>query len=162
MKRILSLSAMVSTIILSFLLDRGFTLLSQAVKDKFGADYLISDRLRPLLIGEMVANIIFILAMFGLAWLVLLKFNKDVLIAWIFILVGFLCMLYLPLVLVGPPGLQEFLTTSGFGVMTRGFRATLMENGFGTYFGLGSSGVLVIGILRLFRGETFYGNPSRL
>ena len=123
---------------------------------------LISDRLRPLLIGEMVANIIFILALFGLAWLVLLKFNKDVLIAWIFILVGFLCMLYLPLVLVGPPGLQEFLTTSGFGVMTRGFRATLMENGFGTYFGLGSSGVLVIGILRLFRGETFYGNPSRL
>jgi hypothetical protein len=146
---------MVSTIILSFLLDRGFTLLRQAGKDKFGADNFFTDQLRSLLIGEMVANIIFILALFGLAWLVLLRFNKDVLIAWIFILVGFICMLYLPLVLGGPPGLQGFLTSSGFGVMTRGFQATLMENGFGTYFGLGSSGVLIMGILGLFRGETF-------
>jgi hypothetical protein len=100
---------------------------------------------------EIVANVVFILALFGLAWLVLLRFEKDVLITWIFIVVGMIGVLYLPLVLVGPQGWQEFLTSSGFGVMTRGFRATLMERGFGTYFGIASAGIFTVGVLGLFR-----------
>jgi hypothetical protein len=134
MSKALSITAMVFTILLSFLRDWGYALLRREWAEQPGSGFSVPDVLRIMLIGEIVANIAFILAMFGLAWLVLSGFEKDTLIAWIFILVGIIGMLYLPLVLAGPQGLQEFLTSSGFGVATRGFRMTLMGRGFGTNF----------------------------
>ncbi len=139
---------MILTLILSFLLDRSYALLKPAV---MGPDQLNSRALLPRFAGDFVADLIFVLALLGLAWLVLIKFDKDILVAILYIAVGIIGLLYLLLVLIGPPGVAEPLVTSAFGVMTRGFRATLMEIGFGTYFGMASAGIFIIGVTRLVR-----------
>jgi hypothetical protein len=160
MKRVPSLLAMVSTLIVSFLPDWGYSLLNRTRWEQFRSEFSVSEVLRPMFIGEIIANLIFVLMLLGLAWLVLLRYEKDVLTVWIFVGLGLICMLYLPMVLIGPKGLQEGLTSSGFRTATRGFRNILMEKGFATYFELGSSGIFVIGILGLSRKQKLSGDAA--
>jgi hypothetical protein len=146
--KIYSLSALILTLILSFLLDRSFAILKRAA---VGPDQYDPNTLVPRFAGDIVADLIFVPALLGLAWLVLTRFKRDILVAILYIAVGIIGVLYLPLVLIGPPGAADSLVTSAFGVMTRGFRATLMEIGFSSYFSMASAGIFIIGVLGLVR-----------
>ena len=155
MPRIYSLSAMDLFLILSFLLDRISSLLIHTVieEDQFSpAIYL------HRIVGHMVANLFFLLALLGLGWLILLKLDKDILVAILYIILGIICMLYIPILLIGPSGVTQILTSSIFGMMTRGFRMTLMENVFGSYFGMAAAGILVFGVLGLIRRKDHLPN----
>jgi hypothetical protein len=155
MPRIYSLSAMDLFLILSFLLDRISSLLIHTVieEDQFSpAIYL------HWIVGHTVANLFFLLALLGLGWLILLKLDKDILVAILYIILGIICMLYIPILLIGPSGVTQILTSSIFGMMTRGFRMTLMENVFGSYFGMAAAGILVFGVLGLIRRKDHLPN----
>lgn len=152
MKRTISLVALLATLVLSFLLDLGSVYLDARVRvEGLGLRSFDPDTLPVRVAGDVAADLIFVLAVIALAWWVLVRREQDAVVAWPFLAVGAMSLLYLPLLVAGPAAVVEFLTSSGFGALTRGFRATLLARGFGSYFGLAGAGAFAIGLLGLLR-----------